>query len=319
MRTVLLFALLVALPFTGHAQVVYEMTVAQDGSGDFESIQAAIDATKAFPDKRITIHVKNGIYHEPVKVYEWNPMVSLIGESAEGTVITWGSHFKQINKGRNSTFHTPTVQVNGDDFHGENLTIRNTAGPIGQAIALAINADRVSFYNSRFLGHQDTVYVTGEGKKQYFKDCYIEGTTDFIFGRATAVFEGCQLHSLADSYITAASTPQDVDHGLVFFDATLTANTDVESVYLGRPWRAYAQIVFINTQMGEHIRPEGWHNWSNPEAERQSFYAEHNSLGPGAASTERVSWSHQLTEADAERYSLKTILGSERRPEWYLR
>lgn len=316
---VLLFALLLALPFTGHTQIVYEMTVAQDGSGDFESIQAAIDATKAFPDKRITIHVKNGVYHEPVKVYEWNPMVSLIGESVEGTVITWGSHFKQVNKGRNSTFHTPTVQINGDDFHGENLTIRNTAGPVGQAVALAINADRVSFYNSRFIGHQDTVYVTGEGKKQYFKNCYIEGTTDFIFGRATAVFDGCQIHSLADSYITAASTPQAVEHGLVFFDATLTANTGVEAVYLGRPWRTYAQTVFINTQMGEHIRPEGWHNWSNPEAERQSFYAEHNSRGPGAAPQQRVSWSHQLNEEEAQRYSLKTILGSERHPEWYLR
>lgn len=319
MRVVLLLSLLMALPFTSYAQVVYEMTVAQDGSGDFESIQAAIDATKAFPDKRITIHVKNGVYHEPVKVYEWNPMVSLIGESVEGTVITWGSHFKQVNKGRNSTFHTPTVQINGDDFHGENLTIRNTAGPVGQAMALAINADRVSFYNSRFLGHQDTVYVTGEGKKQYFKDCYIEGTTDFIFGRATAVFDGCQIHSLADSYITAASTPQEVEHGLVFFNATLTASTNVEFVFLGRPWRTYAQTVFINTQMGGHIRPEGWHNWSNPEAERHSFYAEHNSRGAGAASMKRVSWSHQLSDAEAERYTLEAILGSERHPDWYQR
>lgn len=302
------------------AETDYEITVAPDGSGDFKSIQAAIDATKAFPDRRITLHIKNGIYHEPVRVYEWNPRLSLIGESAEKTIIRWGSHFQQVNRGRNSTFHTATLSVEGNDFHGENLTIENTAGPVGQALALSVNADRVSFNNSRFLGHQDTIYVTGEGKRQYFKNCYVEGTTDFIFGQGTAVFDQCEIHAKADSYITAASTPDTRQYGLVFLRATLTAEEGVSKVYLGRPWRAHAKTVFIDSWLGAHIRPEGWHNWSKPAAEHTSFYAEYNSRGPGAAdSAQRAPWTHTLTKEQATEYTVETILGSKTHPEWYRR
>lgn len=309
------FFILLMLPLLAtspaQADIVYEMTVAQDGSGDYKTIQAAIDNTKAFPDKRITIHVKNGVYREKVHVYEWNPMVSLIGEDADKTIITWGDHFKQIDLGRNSTFHTPTVQVDGDDFHGENLTIENTAGPVGQAVALAVNADRVSFYDSRFLGHQDTVYLTGEGKRQYFRNCYIEGTTDFIFGRATAVFDQCQIHSKSDSYITAASTPKNIKHGFVFLNATLSADEGVSEVYLGRPWRDFAQTVFLNTEMGSHIKPEGWHNWSKPEAENTVLYGEYKSRGPGAQPQQRVKWQTTLSDAQAGDYTLETVLGDD--------
>ncbi|WP_024461182.1 pectinesterase family protein [Marinimicrobium sp. LS-A18] len=313
-RIVVLFLLSLLETLPVRADIVYEMTVAQDGSGDYDTIQAAIDNTKAFPDKRITIHIKNGTYREKVRVYEWNPMVSLIGEDAGKTIITWGDHFKQIDKGRNSTFHTPTLQVDGDDFHGENLTIENTAGPVGQAVALAVNADRVSFYNSRFLGHQDTLYLTGEGKRQYFRNCYVEGTTDFIFGRATAVFDQCQIHSKSDSYITAASTPEGIPHGFVFLNATLTADKDVDEVYLGRPWRDFARTVFINTDMGAHIKPEGWHNWSKPEAEHTVLYGEYNSRGPGAQPHKRVQWQTTLSEEQADDYTLETILGEDG---WY--
>lgn len=315
MRTRHSFFLFLILPLLAispaQADIVYEMTVAQDGSGDYKTIQAAIDNTKAFPDKRITIHIKNGVYREKVHVYEWNPMVSLIGEDAEKTIITWNDHFKQIDLGRNSTFHTPTLQVDGDDFHGENLTIENTAGPVGQAVALAVNADRVSFYASRFLGHQDTVYLTGEGKRQYFRNCYIEGTTDFIFGRATAVFDQCRIHSLSDSYITAASTPENVEHGFVFLDAILTADEDVSEVYLGRPWRDFAQTVFLNTEMGAHIKPEGWHNWSKPEAESTVLYGEYKSRGPGAQPKKRVKWHTPLSDEQAGDYTPESVLGED--------
>lgn len=310
-RILVLFLLSLLATLPARADIVYEMTVARDGSGDYETIQAAIDNTKAFPDKRITIHIKNGTYREKVRVYEWNPMVSLIGEDTEKTIITWGDHFKQIDKGRNSTFHTATLQVDGDDFHGENLTIENTAGPVGQAVALAVNADRVSFYNSRFTGHQDTVYLTGEGKRQYFRNCHIEGTTDFIFGRATAVFDQCRIHSKSDSYITAASTPEGIPHGFVFLNATLTADDGVDEVYLGRPWRDFARTVFLNTDMGSHIKPEGWHNWSKPEAEHTVFYGEYNSRGPGAQPHKRVKWQNTLSDEQASDYTLERILGGD--------
>jgi len=299
--------------------IVHEIRVSKAGHGDHTSIQAAIDAAKAFPDKRIAIYIEDGVYHEKVQVYEWNTKLSLIGESNENTLITYGDHFDGIARGRNSTFHTATLQVDGDDFHAENITVENTAGPVGQAIALAVNADRASFYNSRFLGHQDTIYLTGEDNRQYFKNCYIEGTTDFIFGRATAVFDNCQIHSKSDSYITAASTPEGTDHGLVFIGSRLTADEQVSSVYLGRPWRPYAKTVFINSYMGSHIHPKGWHNWSKPGAEATSFYAEFDNQGPGSSLKERVSWQKKLCAAEAKNYTPEHILGSTTYPFWYKR
>ena len=295
----------------------YHMTVAQDGSGDFRSIQAAIDASKTFPDKPITINIKNGLYQEKVHVYEWNPRVNLIGESVERTIISFDDHFNKIAKGRNSTFHTATLQVDGNDFHAQNLTIRNTAGPVGQAIALAVTADRASFYQTRLLGHQDTVYVSGEDTHQYFKDCYIEGTTDFIFGNATAVFDHCEIKSLSNSFITAASTVAHNDIGLVFLNCRLTAKEGVNEVYLGRPWRTFAKTVFIDSDFGSHITPKGWDDWSNQAAHRNSYYAEFNNHGPGANPKGRVNWAHQLTREQVKQYQLSTLLASPHHPSWY--
>lgn len=306
----LLLTLLLAIPTAAAAEDIgYYSVVARDGSGDYTSIQEAVDNTKAFPDRRVTLFVKNGVYKEKVKIHEWNTSLSLIGESRDGVIITYDDHFKKINRGRNSTFHTPTVQVDGDDFRTENLTIRNTAGPVGQAVALAVNADRAYFDNISLTGNQDTLYVTGEGKRQYFKDCYIEGTTDFIFGRATAVFENCRIHSKADSYITAASTPEGVDDGFVFIGCRLTAGEGVGKVYLGRPWRPYARTVFIDTDMGAHILPQGWDDWSNPAARKTVFYAEYGSTGPGGDRKHRVEWSKQLSKKQAARYTPENIFG----------
>jgi pectinesterase len=141
------------------------------------------------------------------------------------------------------------------------------------------------------------------------KDCYIEGTTDFIFGKATVLFENCTLHSLKDSYITAAATPEDVAYGFVFQNCKLTAAPEVTAVYLGRPWRIYAKTVFLNCEMGKHIKPEGWHNWSKPEAEKTAFYAEYNCTGEGFLPKSRVTWSHQLRKSEAKKYTLENILG----------
>ena len=300
-----------------YADIQYQITVAQDGSGDYTSIQQAINHSKAFPDKRIRIHIGKGIYDEKVKVYAWNTKLSLIGAGAQQTIIRFDDHFNKINLGRNSTFHTATLQVDGNDFNAEHLTIENSAGPVGQAIALAVNADRARFYHIRLLGNQDTLYVAGEGHRQYFKDCYIEGTTDFIFGAATAVFDQCEIHAKANSYITAASTPQSQPFGLVFFNSKLTADANIDKVYLGRPWRAYAKTLFINSHMDKHIVPAGWHNWSKPEAEKSSYYAEYNSSGSGAKPLERVKWSHQLSTKQANEITIESILSRDNEARWW--
>ncbi len=298
----------------------YNVVVSKDGLGDYYSIQEAINASKSFPYERVIINIKNGVYNEKVHVYSWNTKVSFIGESKENTIILYGDYFDKINLGRNSTFHTSTVLVEGNDFYAENLTIKNTAGGVGQAIALSVNADRVLFENCAFLGFQDTVYTAGEGLKQYFKNCYIEGSTDFIFGEATVLFENCTINSRSNSYITAASTPKNQKFGYVFKNCKLTANENISKVYLGRPWRKYAKTVFINCEMGKHILPEGWHNWSNSEAEKTSFYAEYNSTGEGSNSKKRVSWSHQLKKSQVKKYANKKLLGEDKKSEinlWY--
>ena len=289
----------------------YNITVSQDGTGDYTTIQDAINHSPAFPYRRITIHVKNGIYKEKVKIPEWNPSISLIGESKENTIITYDDFFNKINLGRNSTFYTNTVLVEGDDFIAQNLTIKNTAGPVGQAVALAINANRVLISNCNILGNQDTLYVSGTDNKQYFNDCYIEGTVDFIFGKATVLFENCTLHSMKKSFVTAASTPEGVAYGFVFKNCKLTAEKNATDVYLGRPWRIYAKTVYINCEMGNHINPEGWNNWSKPEAETASFYAEYNCTGEGFLPEKRVSWSHQLNKSEADQYTIENIMGLE--------
>jgi pectinesterase len=289
---------------------IYNMTVSKDGSGDFTTIQAAIKAAKGFPNKRVTIKIKNGIYNEKVEVYEWNNRLSLIGEDKTKTIITYDDYFDKLNLGRNSTFHTPTLMVQGNDFFAKNITIKNTAGEVGQAVALAVNADRVKIENCTITGNQDTLYTTGEGFKQYYKNCYIEGTTDFIFGQATALFENCEIHSKSNSYITAASTPKNVEYGYVFKNCILTASEGVNEVYLGRPWRTYAKTVFLNCELGNHIIEKGWDNWSNPEAEKASFYGEYENFGPGFNPTKRVSWSHQLTKKQAKKYTTSIILGN---------
>ncbi len=311
MKLKILFFLLVCTTFITEAQadIQHEITVAQDGSGDYTSIQAAIDATKAFPPQRVTIFIKNGIYNEKVRVPAWNTLLSLIGEDAEKTIITYNDHFKKIDRGRNSTFFTYTLLVEANDFYAENLTIENTAGMVGQAVALHIEGSRCVFKNCNIKGHQDTLYAGGEESTLYFSNCLIEGTTDFIFGAATALFKSCVIISKKDSYITAASTGKGKRFGFVFIDCTLKAWEGVKNVYLGRPWRPYAKTVFIRCSMEEHINPNGWKEWSNTENTSTTFYAEYNNAGPGSNTECRVSWSYRLSKKAAKEYLPENILG----------
>nr|WP_321357716.1 pectinesterase family protein [uncultured Draconibacterium sp.] len=304
---ILLFVCSVVLS-EAQTNIQFEIIVAQDGSGNFKSIQAAIDATKAFPPRRITIFIKNGLYREKVCVPSWNNQLSFIGEDRDKTIIIWDDYFDKINRGRNSTFFTYTLKVETDDFYAENLTVSNAAGPVGQAVALHIVGNRCRFKNCKFLGNQDTAFLDGENSNQLFENCIITGTTDFIFGSATAVFQGCTIISKKDSYITAASTAKDKDFGFVFMDCNLQAEEGVQSVYLGRPWRPYAKTVFLNCFLGKHICREGWAAWSNKDDKNTAFYAEYNSTGPGA-SPNRVEWANQLSRKEASKYTLKNILG----------
>lgn len=300
----------------------FNIVVDQKGHGDFTTIQEAVNAAKSYPSQRITIVIKNGTYYEKVKIHAWNTSISFVGESREKTIITYDDYFNKINLGRNSTFYTYTVLVEGNDFFAKNITIKNSSGEVGQAVALNVNANRVVFSNCTFLGNQDTLYTSGEGTKNYFKDCYIEGTTDFIFGDATALFENCIIHSKKDSYITAASTPKDTAFGYVFKNCKLTADENVTKVYLGRPWRPFAKTVYINCEMDKHILPEGWHNWSKPEAEISSFYAEYKCTGEGFLPKTRVPWSHQLSDSEAKNYTIEKILDSgisNTTKQWYLK
>ena len=309
MKKIFVVLLLAMSGITAWAQK-YDFVVAKDGSGNFTTIQAAIDASKAFPDAPITIFIKNGVYNEKVKVAACNPHLRLIGESAEKTILTYGDHFDKINRGRNSTFYTYTLLVEADDFRAENMTIENSAGPVGQAVALHVEGDRCAFINCRLLGNQDTVYLAGQTSRDFFANCYIEGTTDFIFGAATAYFEKCTLHSKTNSYVTAASTNQGKQYGFVFNECKLTAAEGVNKAYLGRPWRDYARVVYIHCSIGKHIAPAGWENWSKTTRDKTAFYAEFENKGEGASTSQRVAWSHQLTKKEAANYTKEKVLSA---------
>jgi pectinesterase len=292
------------------------LTVAQDGSGDYRTIQEAVNAVRDLSQVQVKVFIKPGIYREKLIIPSWKTNVSLIGEDSRTTIITNNDFSGKENPGgrdalgraKFSTYTSYTVLVQGDDFVAENLTIESTAGRVGQAVALHVEGDRAMIKNCRLLGNQDTLYTARSTSRQYYKDCYIEGTTDFIFGQATAVFQRCEIKNLSNSFITAASTSPDQKFGYVFFNCKLTADTAAKKCFLGRPWRPYAKTVFINTEMGSHIVPAGWNNWSRPENEGTAYYAEYKSTGAGA-NVERVKWSRQLTKKEAAKYTLKNIFG----------
>ncbi|MBQ8243061.1 MAG: pectin esterase, partial [Bacteroidaceae bacterium] len=216
------------------------------------------------------------------------------------------------NINKMGTFRTYTLKVEGNKLTFRNLTIENNAPQMGQAVALHTEGDCIKFINCRFLGNQDTIYTGGRYARLYFKNCYIEGTTDFIFGPATALFEDCHIHCKRNSYITAASTPQDVKYGYIFKKCKITATPEVTKMYLGRPWRPYGYTLFMECEMGDFIVPAGWHNWGKVDNEKTARYLEYKNTGAGANKAERVAWSRQLTKKEVEAITYENIFSSER-------
>ncbi len=291
----------------------YVFTVAKDGSGQYTYIQDAINAMRVYPLARIVLYIKNGVYNEKIELPETNVDVSFIGESVEKTIIVFNDY---SGRGKLNTFTSYTAKISGNRFIAENITFSNNAGRVGQAVALYVNADKAVFKNCRFLGDQDTIFAGGEDARQYFKDCYIEGTTDFIFGPATALFENCTIHAKTDSYITAASTTPGKKFGLVFLNCNITVDPSVKKLYLGRPWRSNAKTAFIGCAMPAQVVAAGWDNWGNIANETTVLYAEYKNSGPGAATAGRAKWSKQLTDIEARLYTAENVLGIAGNDNW---
>lgn len=285
------------------------IVVARDGTGEFRNISEAVEVCRAFMTYHKVIYVKKGTYKEKLILPQWLTNVEILGENADNTIITYDDHANIKMQGTDKgmgTFRTYTVKVQGSDITFKNITIENNSARLGQAVALHTEGDRLIFINCRLLGHQDTIYTGNAGTRLLFKDCYIEGTTDFIFGPSTAWFENCTIHSKANSYITAASTPKDQPYGYIFNNCRLTAAEGIPKVYLGRPWRDYGYTLFMNCQMGNHIRPEGWHHWQK-ERENTARYLEYNNHGAGANTSNRVAWSRQLTKKEAAKITMENV------------
>ncbi len=290
--------------------------VARDGTGEFRTVDEAIEVCRAFMDYHKVIFVKRGTYKEKLIIPQWLQNIEICGEDRDQTIITYDDHANIRTAERPQgmgTFRTYTLKIEGNDITLKNITIENNSARLGQAVALHTEGDRLKFINCRFLGHQDTVYTGVANTRLFFKDCYIEGTTDFIFGPSTAWFEHCTIHCKANSYITAASTPKEVDYGYVFNECTITAAPDVEKVYLGRPWRDYGYTLFMHCSLPRQIRPEGWHHWQK-EREQTARYLEFENTGEGADTGQRAAWSKQLTKKEAAQVTLQNVLAGQVTP-----
>ena len=290
--------------------------VARDGTCEFRNVSEAIEVCRAFMEYHKVIYVKKGIYKEKLVIPQWLTNIEICGEDRDQTIITWDDHANikaditpltaTGEAQKIGTFRTFTLKIQGSSITLKNITIENNSARLGQAVALHTEGDQLLFLNCRFLGHQDTIYTGNANTRLYFKDCYIEGTTDFIFGPSTAWFEHCDIFCKANSYITAASTPQSVAYGYIFNHCRITADQNVDKVYLGRPWRDYGYTLFMNCELPKQIRPEGWHHWRE-EAKQTARYLEYNNHGEGATTDQRVSWSRQLTKKEVQKITLENV------------
>lgn len=288
--------------------------VARDGTAEFRNIDDAIEVCRAFMDYHKVIFVKKGIYKEKLIIPSWLTHIEICGEDRDKTIITYDDHANIKLPGTEKpmgTFRTYTLKIEGSNITLKNITIENNSARLGQAVALHTEGDKLLFINCRFLGHQDTIYTGVGGTRLYFKDCYIEGTTDFIFGPSTAWFENCTIRSKINSYVTAASTPADQAYGYVFNHCKLIADEGIDKVFLGRPWRPYAYTLFMNCDLGKHIRQEGWHNWDNKDNEQTARYLEYNNTGEGSDKSNRVAWSKQLTKKEAQKITPEVVFNQE--------
>jgi pectinesterase len=295
--------------------------VSFDGSGTHTNIQSAIDAVPDHGTNWFTILVKPGVYEGQVFIPKTKRHIRILGEDGENTVLTWPYNVFDRSV-TNKVQFDPGLVINADDVHVENLTIENTSGDHGQALAIMVNGDRNIFSHCRIVAWQDTLMVNNG--RDYFTNCYVAGRVDFIYGSAAAVFDHCEIHSRNGGHVTAASTPEEKQFGFVFLDCRLTGDpapwmnpTNVAPATnsakngmadLGRPWRSYASVAYVRCEMGDHIKPEGWNNWRNPTNDITARFVEFNSTGPGANPAARVKWSRQLTEAEAGALTAEKVL-----------
>ena len=288
-----------------------EIVVAADGTGQFRTVQEAVmSVPSGTASSPVVIRIRPGVYKELIYVQREKRFFRFVGEDAARTVLTYGLHanLSGLDGKPIGTFRTPSTQIDADDFRAENITFENSAGPVGQALAIRVDGDRAVFRNCRFLGWQDTILLNRG--RQYFEQCYIAGHVDFIFGASVAFFDRCHIHCLRTGYITASSAPQDQRFGFVFSRGRITGEPGV-TTYLGRPWRDFSAVAFLDTEMSNVVRPEGWHNWNRPEREKTARYREYASTGEGASAGTRVGWARLLTRADAETMTPAAVLGGE--------
>ena len=311
------------LPELAGALQYYHIVISADGHGDYMTVQEGIDACPDYSHQEITrLLIRSGVYKEMVNIPHTKFRLYIKGENADNTLITFDKYAKALWPGRDiavGTSGSASIYIHASYITFEDLSFENSAGEgkeIGQAVAVFTDGDFLFFNRCRFLGNQDTLYTYGRFgkfggiKRNYFKDCYIEGTTDFIFGTSIAYFENCLIHSKKNSYVTAASTLQGQKYGYVFVNCKLTADEGVTKCYLGRPWGAYAKTVFINCELGSHILADGWHDWEKegkPDTKKNSYYAEWGSYGPGAQGP-RVKWAHTLKEKDLKEYTFEKVM-----------
>jgi pectinesterase len=293
------------------------LEVAADGTGEFKTVQAAVDAVPTGGADASVIHLRPGTYKGRVTIPK-GKRVTLRGDDAATTLITFDLNANMLGDDGKpiGTFRTATVMADADDFVAENVTFENSAGDHGQALALAATGDRQVYRTCRLLGWQDTLYA--DGGRCYFRDCYLEGRVDFIFGGATVVFDHCTIHSKNGGYVTAARTSPDQRYGFVFLDCTLTGQG--APAYLGRPWQwdrgRKANVVFIRTRMGNHIRKEGWNPWDRPnnantkpaETSRYYEFGSIDAAGNPLDVSGRVPWSRQLSADEAAEYTVPNVL-----------
>ena len=308
-KSVLLILSCLSLTFFTKAQDK-PITVAKDGTGDYLTVQEAINAVPDFRKVTTTILIRNGLYQEKLNLPPSKKLVKLVGEDVTKTILTYNDYATKKNRfgEEMGTSGSASFYICGDGFAAYNITFQNTSGPVGQAVALWISGDQTTFFNCRIKGFQDTLYTFGAGNRQYFKNCYIEGTVDFIFGAATALFEDCTIFCKQGAhYITASSAPDTIKYGYVFLSCRITGDALERTVYLGRPWRPYSKAVYINCELPKLIKTEGWDNWRKQSNEKTAYYAEYKNKGEGFNPDQRVAWSHQLSEEEVKHYTKELI------------
>jgi pectinesterase len=286
--------------------------VAQDGTGDYTTVQQALNAIPLNNKKKVTIYIKKGVYKEKLVLDSSRNFVTMIGEDKFTTILTYDDHTGKLAP-NGDTIRTPTsysFSIRGNDFEASNITFDNNAGfTAGQAVAVQATGDRMIFRNCRFTGNQDVLFTPPANSRQYYENCYIEGTTDFIFGAATVWFEKCHIHSKKNSHVTAASTPPEKKYGYILNECVLTGDTSLHNVSLGRPWRPHASVIYMHCFIGEHIRPEGWSNWNQTDNYKTTRYAEYKNFGASVDPSKRINWSKQLTDEEAKLVTIENVFG----------